>query len=186
MIKIKKINEINKNNIENRYKIFIITVMMLMWFLVFKLNYISLYKFNLTIMLLPILVLITLIIHESIHVILYNYFGGKDSAVEIKKDKDLGAIIIYQKNKDVFYKKNEYIIILLMPFLLITLISLIVIPMCGYYVELLKLNMLLNILGSATDITLSFKLINCRDCKYLNLDFNKKDGVILNLYNEKV
>lgn len=177
-----RIDEISKDNIERKYVIGIIVFMSLMWIGSFVIGYLNMEKLDLKVLYLPILVIVTLVIHEYIHIVLFKVFGKGSADIEIKRDKKLGAIVVHQKNKEVLYNKKETIIILLMPAILITVASLIKISLFPSWEMILKVNMLLNIIGSSIDIVTSYKLLQHKDDIMINYDFIEGKGMRMNIY----
>lgn len=180
----KKIDEISKLNIDKNYVRNILFLMTIIFTFAFISTYININNFDLSILTLPIWVIITLIMNEVIHIILFKAFGKKQAIIEIKRDKDLGAIIVLQKNKEVFYSKIESITILLSPLILITIATLVIIPFYPESGELLKINMLLNIMGSLTDIVTSYILARHKKDIFINYEFSKEKGVFLNIFEK--
>lgn len=132
--------------------------------------------------LLPIVVVITLIIHELIHIIFFKIFGKNKARIKVLRDKTLKAIMIYQENKDVFYTKFQTITILLMPLIIITIISSILLFFMPNSL-IIKVNMILNILGNVIDIVITTRLlIHVPNNISINYTYEQKYGVILNYY----
>lgn len=177
-----KIDEISKDNIEKKYIVGVMVIISLMWIVCFISGYLDINKLDLKILYLPVLVIGTLVVHEYIHVVLFKVFSKGRANIEVKRDRKLGAIVVYQKNQEVFYNKKQTVVILLMPLVLITTISLIKITILPYWAMVLKVNMLLNILGSSTDLVTSYKLFKYKGEVKVNYDFIKGKGIQMNIY----
>lgn len=176
-MKITKI--ISKDNIEKKYVIVVTALILLALISAISTGYINFLEVDIKVIFLPAFVIGTLITHELIHISLFEIFSKGKADVEVLVDRALGAIVVYQKNKNVFYNKLQTIIILLAPVIIITLISLIRIEINPEWSMVLKVNMLLNILGSLTDIVLSLKLISCKGNIRINYDFEEDKGILV-------
>lgn len=114
--------------------------------------------------------LLVLFIHECIHVFFFYLFGKGEAKVVPKRDKAIGAIIMHQTNPNVYYTRNQMLIILLSPLILLTIILLFLhfllpIPF------LLFINIVLNAIGSSTDLYVSYRLLKNHSSKMIvNLD----------------
>lgn len=162
------------------------------WFVVFIYNLIitltTLYvfpvdmnMFDLKIIFLTPLVIITFIFHEYIHVFLFKLIGGREVHIEAIRDKEFKSVIMYQSNKDIKYSKLEVILILLAPAVLISILSILSLFVFeGLYI-LILINALLNLIGSSADFLVSFKVIFdfSKGSKFY-YDYNKTDGVSIN------
>lgn len=137
---------------------------------------------DLSIIFLPIIVTLTLVIHEYIHVIFFKVFGKGKAKIKVIRDKNMKAIIMYQSNKDVFYNKTQTILILLSPLFIITAFSLLLLVFFNSNL-LIRMNMILNILGSIIDFAVSMRLLIKlpKDIK-INYSYNNDSGVIMNCY----
>lgn len=179
---LQKIDEINKSKFPKNIIYITVVLNICTWIVLIALDYINISSLDLSVIYLPIIITVTLVIHESIHICLFKLFSDGKANIEIIKDKDIGAIIIFQKNKDVFYSKAKTIVILLAPALILTLISLVLIKMFAFQSLLIKINMLLNLTGSSTDILTSLFLLKFRDDMLINYDYTKEDGISMNIY----
>ena len=180
--------EIHKKNVSFKLILVAILYNVLIVIISFKYSKIRLNYITPLIFILPLIVLGTLIIHEYIHILLFKYFSNGNAEIEVIRDKEIKSIIMYQKNKEVLYTPIQTIVILLSPMILLTLLT---IPLlyinikCVYVI--LMINMILNIMGSTTDMILSLILLlkyNKKDI-FINYAYSKEFGVILNI-NERI
>lgn len=173
----RKIDEFNINNVSKFDKLFAFLYecicCVLLGICLRELSIISFY-----ILYLPIFVIITLIIHESIHIVFFKIFNKKSKIKII--NNHFKQIFMYQSNKEIYYNKYQTIIILLAPLILISLISFIImnlITIKSFYL-LFFINAIINAMGSVTDLISSLKLF----IKY----FNKKVFIKYELQNNEV
>lgn len=143
-------------------------------------------KINIFMLLLPILIMITLIIHEFIHIILFKLLNKK--AIIKIINNNWKQIFIYQSNPKVCYSKLETAIILISPFIIITIITFFILGFIntkGSIYILFAINGVINAMGSVTDIVSIIKLYRTyfKQNIYINYDLNN-DNVIM-LINEK-
>lgn len=173
----KKINEFNMDNISkmNEFLAFLYECFCCIY-LGIILKQIS--KISFYILLLPIFVIVTLIIHESIHILFFKIFN-KNSKIKIINNH-FKQIFMYQSNENVYYNKFQTIIILLSPLIFISIISFILINCIPFdnIVLLIAMNMIINAMGSVTDVISSINLLT----KY----FNKKIFIKYELKNDGV
>ncbi|WP_283705524.1 metalloprotease family protein [Clostridium perfringens] len=180
--------EIHKKNVS--FKLILVAILYNVSIVIisFKYSKIRLNYITPLIFILPLIVLGTLIIHEYIHILLFKYFSNGNAEIEVIRDKEIKSIIMYQKNKEVLYTPIQTIVILISPMILLTLLT---IPLlyinikCVYVI--LMINMILNIMGSTTDMILSLILLLKYNKKgiLINYAYSKEFGVILNI-NEKI
>lgn len=133
---------------------------------------------------LPIVLIITLFIHEIIHIIGFKAFGKGQAKIRVRRDKKAGAIVIQQVNENVFYSKKETMIILLAPLVLITLISipLLFIPKITFIVYL---NCILNSIGSSIDMYVSLKLLRSFN-NDIKIQYSNGDIVNMIIYKNNI
>ncbi len=182
-----KIGEINKKT-ENKNIIIIVSMILIVllgtiiW-LFYPLNYISMIDYNniTQIIIIPIAITITLIIHETIHILLFKLYGRGEAIIKVKWIKNEGSIVVHQLNDSIIYSRSEVIIILLSPFLIITFISLVLLRITTIPL-LIYINCMLNIAGSSTDIFLSFKLL-LKYKKAKKIRFVYKGNMNMCIYN---
>ncbi|MCC0672194.1 MULTISPECIES: DUF3267 domain-containing protein [unclassified Clostridioides] len=129
----------------------------------------------------------TVIIHELIHILFFNFFSNGKAKIKIKYDKHIGSIVIYQSNEVILYNKIQTIIILLAPLVLITIISFFCIFYFKTISEILKINLVLNSMGSTGDFILSSKLFHNYISKniLINYSYSSQEGTIMNIYIKK-
>lgn len=173
--------QIHKRNTTITDKIFVVVFNLLLIISIYFQGNISLDDINIFFIGLPLLVIATFILHEYIHIFFFKLFSKGKANIKVIREKDLGAVIMYQENKDVSYSKYQTIMVLIAPLVLITIVS---IPFMNNSLVglLIKANMYLNIMGSSVDCTLIFKLLR----KYKNnikisYDYEKEKGVIMNI-----
>lgn len=123
--------------------------------------------------------LFILIIHEIIHVIFFLLYGKGKAKIDVKIDKEIGAVIMHQVNPEVFYRRNEMLVILLLPLILIC-VGLVVLDSYISFPFLLWVNILLNAIGSSTDIYISYRLLKDYSVNDL-INFDSSEH-ILNVY----
>lgn len=184
-----KLNKtIHKKNVSFKMILGAIIYNLLIVLISFKYSEIKLNNMTPLIFTLPFVVAGTLVIHEYIHIWLFKYYSNGKAEIEVIRDKEIRSIIMYQRNKDVLYTPLQTIVIFLAPMILLTVLT---IPLlfinikCLYIV--LMINMILNIMGSTTDVMLSLILLfkyNKQDV-FINYSYSKECGVILNI-NEKI
>lgn len=177
-----KIGDMKKTKyyITDIFSVIIVSLFCLIW--TFKFGNIKREYINLAFFTLPIIVIITLTIHELIHILFFKLFGKKKAKIKVLRDKDLKAIVIYQHNKDVFYSKLQTITVLLMPLILITMVSIVLL----FFIPnslIIKFNMILNVFGSVIDMAITVRLlIYAPKGIKINYTYEKECGVILNYY----
>lgn len=132
---------------------------------------------------LPIVVVCTFIFHELIHVFFFIFFDER-AKICVIRDRDLKACIMYQSNSDVNYSKKQTLIILLAPCLLITAMSVAMIPHSGIWNLTFTVNMVLNCIGSVTDFVIAHRLIKIkqRDIR-ISYCYDKNIGVSMIIRN---
>lgn len=127
--------------------------------------------------------LFILFVHEMIHVIFFHLFGKGRAKIEVKIDKEIGAVIMHQVNSEVYYRRNEMLAILLAPLILISVV-LVLLDAYILFPFLLWVNILLNAIGSSTDIYISYRLLKEYSSNDLiNFDSSKH---ILNVYKSNM
>jgi hypothetical protein len=126
--------------------------------------------------------LFVLFLHEMIHVFFFHLFGKGKAKIVPKREKELGAIIMHQVNTEVFYTRNQMLFILLSPLVLLTMLLL----LSGLWIPLpflLFINILLNSIGSSTDLYASYRLLFQYSSRhFVNFDSNEH---ILNIYERR-
>lgn len=128
---------------------------------------------------LPFLVITTLVIHESIHILFFRIFS-KEAKIEIIND-EFKSIYIYQSNPNVFYTKWQTIVILISPLVLISLITWLLLPFCNESILVpISVNGVINAMGAMTDVVLSIKLLTYK--KQIFVNYEKKESITLNVY----
>lgn len=123
--------------------------------------------------------LVILFLHEMIHVGFFHLFGKGKAKIVPKREKELGAIIMHQVNSDVFYTRNQMFVILLSPLVLLTFLLL----LCHVFIPLpflIFINIVLNSIGSSTDIYVSYRLLTRYSSQHM-INFDSDDH-IMNLY----
>lgn len=144
-------------------------------------------------LLLPFIIILTLIIHESIHILFFKILN-KESLISIKTERNsknkIKAICIYQSNKNIAYNKLQTFVILLSPVVLITFFSsllLLFIPQTSIWYLIISINAIINAMGSATDVVLSLKLIRKYYFKEIAIkyDYRDKNMVVLICENKE-
>lgn len=173
--------KIHKKNTTVLDRLFIVVFNLLVLTHIYFQGNISLSDVNLTFILLPIGVMITFVFHEYIHIFFFKILSNGKANIKVIRERDLGAVIVYQENKKVLYSKYQTIIVLIAPLVIITILS---IPLINHSLIslVIKTNMYLNIVGSSIDCALIFKLIR----KYnnsikINYDYENDIGVIMNI-----
>lgn len=177
-----KIGEIKKSKICCFDFILGSIIVLLISFLTVKYGNIHITDFKLDIILLPVIVTTTLVIHELIHIFCFLAFGQGKAKIKVVRDKKIRAIIMYQYNKDVFYKKTQTIIIMLAPLILVSMVSMVLLR---YFPESfnIKANMILNVIGSLIDCGIVVRLlVTVPNNIKINYDYKSEEGVILNYY----
>ncbi|MEK3955748.1 DUF3267 domain-containing protein [Psychrobacillus sp. FSL K6-1464] len=122
-----------------------------------------------TIFIIPTM-LFLLLVHEGIHVLFFLMYGKGKAKIEVKRERSVGAIIMHQVNPEVYYRRNEMLVILLAPLVIITggLLMLDQIVMLPF---LLMTNILLNSIGSSVDLYLSYQLLfRYKSQHFINFD----------------
>lgn len=122
---------------------------------------------------------IIFVIHELIHIGLFHLFGQGKAKVIPKREKELGAVIMHQVNPEVFYTRNQMLFILLSPLILLTVLLLAL----HFYLPLpflLLINIVLNSLGSSTDLYASYRLLS-NYSRHDMINF-EPDEHIMNIY----
>lgn len=137
------------------------------------------------ILMIPLTVLSILVIHELIHISMFKLFGKGFAKISVIYEKEMGAIAIYQSNKDVKYSLIQTLIILLTPAIALTIIgmSFLLITTIPLIVELIKINIILNIVGSHIDFLISCKLLKSFYKKNVLVfyDYKKEVGMSINI-----
>lgn len=173
--------QIHKKNTTITDKIFVLIFNLIIMAFIYLKGNISVEDINIFFIGLPFLVIATFIFHEYIHIFFFKLFSKGKANIKVIREKDLGAVIMYQENKEVIYSKYQTILVLIAPLVIITILSMPFIDnsLIGL---LIKANMYLNIMGSSVDCTLIFKLITTykNDIK-INYDYEKEKGVIMNI-----
>lgn len=131
---------------------------------------------------LMLIIILTLIIHEIIHILTFKYYGNGEAKVKIKIDKKSRAIVMQQINHNVSYSKQETMLVLLLPFLIITIISIILIiymenPIIPYF------NCILNAVGSSIDIFIALKLF-FKFPKDISVKYGNENEVGMEIYKQ--
>lgn len=140
-------------------------------------NYIKIFLITL-----PFLVIFTLVIHESIHILFFKLFS-KEAQIKIIND-NFKNIYIYQSNKNVYYTRLQTIIILLAPLVLISTITLFILRFTNEQLFVpISVNGVINAMGAMTDIVLSIKLFFYKGKIFIN--YEKKDYITLNIYKKE-
>lgn len=135
-----------------------------------------------TIAILPAM-FVVLLVHELIHVAFFHLFGKGKAKIEMKLDKEIGAIIMHQVNPNVYYRRNELLVILLAPLILLTA-GLLLLDLVIILPFLIWINILLNAIGSSTDLYVSFRLLTQYKSHHL-FNFDSTDHII-NIYERSV
>lgn len=183
MIQVGKMN----NDTENRFlcALWGVSITTLLSVLIYKLHEFNiLATLNLNnmgqIISIPLVVVITLIIHEAIHIIAFKYFGHGQAKIRVRRDKRAGAIVIQQMNSELFYDKRATIAILLAPFVILTIVSVIMLMYIPYPL-VIYINCVLNAVGSSIDMYVSLRLIFCfpNDVK---IKYNNGEEVGMEIY----
>lgn len=176
-----KIAQINNKNITKKDKMIafiyeLICGLLVLLFIV-KLNDIKMF-----LILLPFLVILTLIVHESIHISLFKLFG-KDTKIKIINDK-FKSIYIYQCNQNVYYTRLQTIIILLTPLISISCITIILFLFLDKNLVFpIVVNGIINAMGSMTDFILSIKLLTYKEKIFIN--YEMKETFTLNIFEKE-
>lgn len=132
-------------------------------------------------LLVPLIMIITTIIHEYIHLLFFKLFGNGNADIKIIRNKDVKGIVVFQQNKNVKYNLNEILIILLSPLVIITIISIILSFIFSKDITLIiGVNMWLNCVGSTTDVVLSFKRYK-EGVGNTYFEYIKEDGIVMNI-----
>lgn len=141
-------------------------------------NYLQPQKLAEVLAILPTMIFV-LFVHECIHVLFFRWFGRGKARMKVKRDKEIGAIVIHQINPEVFYRRNEMLVILLSPIALIT-VGIILLNAYVLFPFLLWVNILLNAIGSSTDLYVSFRLMKDYNSNHV-INFDSSEH-ILNVY----
>lgn len=149
---------------------------------VYKLDILSAVKIDnfRQIITLPIVVIITLAIHETIHILAFKCLGHGEARIRIRRDKRAGAIVIQQINDKLFYDKKSTIVILLSPFIIITIVTSILLAYLPYSL-VIYVNCILNAVGSSIDMYVSLRLIFCFP-KNIIIKYNNGEEVGMEIY----
>ena len=115
--------QIHKKDINYKDIIFAVIFNLLLLAYIYLYGNISIDDINLTFVTLPIIVIATFIFHEYIHIFFFKVFSKGKANIRVTREKDLGAVIMYQENKEVLYSKYQSIIILVAPLIIITILS---------------------------------------------------------------
>ena len=175
---------IHKNNTNLIDKLFIVIFNISLLTFIYFYEGITADDINLSFISLPLVVVATFIFHEYIHIFFFKVFSNGKADIKVIKEKDFGAVIMYQQNKEVLYTKFQSIFILIAPLILITLISIpfLNLPVVGL---IFKANMYLNIMGSSIDCGLVFRLLRAyKNNIRINYDYEKTNGVIMNVHTQ--
>lgn len=141
----------------------------------------SLYDLDVWFLTLPVVLIITTVIHEYIHILFFKLFGQGKADIKITRSKEVKGIIVLQRNKAVKYSLNQILIILLSPLILISIISILIALIAPENIKILiGVNMWLNCVASSTDVVLSFKRYRCGEGDTY-FEKNEKDEVIMNV-----
>lgn len=177
---------IHKNNTNLIDKLFIAILNISLLTFIYFYGGITADDINLSFISLPLVVVATFIFHEYIHIFFFKVLSGGNADIKVIKEKDLGAVIMYQQNKDVLYTRLQTVIILVAPLVLITLLSIPLLNL-GALGLIFKANMYLNIMGSSIDCALIFKLLRKYDGNIkVNYEYEQSNGVIMNIHNVNV
>lgn len=131
---------------------------------------------------LPFFIIITLVIHEYIHILFFKIFS-KEAKIKVIND-NFKNIYIYQYNKNVFYTKLQTITILLSPLVFISFITWLLLQICNETILVsISVNGIINAMGAMTDVVLSLKLLTFKDKIFIN--YEKKENIILNIFVKK-
>ncbi|HBG8471525.1 TPA: DUF3267 domain-containing protein [Clostridioides difficile] len=186
----KKISEISKKNI-GKLDIFlgiIFNILIVIGYILFNDFEFLINNINLKSLFYFIAIVVsTVIVHELIHILFFNFFSKGKAKIKIKYDKHIGSIVIYQSNKVILYNKIQTIIILLAPLLSIAIISFFCIFYFKAISEILKINLILNSMGSTGDFIISSKLFHNYISKniLINYSYSSHKGTIMNIYTKK-
>lgn len=179
---LEKINKQNISPIACAITGFLLTI--IIGFIIFKLKPFNLIEYlnnkpiNTELILFVPATIIILLIHELIHIGFYLLFSKGKAKIQVKREKEYGALMIYQINEKVCYSRNEMILILLAPLILITIILFILINFINTPF-LLYINLLLNVLGSSIDFYISaFLLIKYPSNIKISFNPNKTEMII--------
>lgn len=179
---ITKISKKNISKIDICIVIIFNIISILLFILLFKPSLNNLDFYFLT---LPVVMIITTVIHEYIHIIFFKLFGKGKANIKIMRNKDIKGIVVLQQNKDVKYSLNQILIILLSPLIIITVISLLLSVTALDNINLIiGTNMWLNCIGSTTDVVLSFKRYKEGEGA-TNFEYTKEEGIVMNIEKER-
>jgi Protein of unknown function (DUF3267). len=128
----------------------------------------------------PIVVIITLIVHEAIHISAFKLLGNGQAKIRVRRDKRAGAIVIQQMNSELFYDKKATIVILLAPFVILTIVSVIMLMYIPYPL-VIYINCILNAIGSSIDMYVSLRLIFSFP-KDVKIKYNNGEEVGMEIY----
>lgn len=129
---------------------------------------------------LPVTTLVTLFIHECIHILLFIVFGKGHAKIKVRRDEELKAIIIHQINDKVYYRKFEIIIILLSPLVILSILLYILMQYINL-TFLIGITLILNVLGSTIDFYLSLMLLFKYNNKII-INFSSNE-IKMNIYS---
>lgn len=183
MTQIGKINNDTENKMLCALFGFVLTgILSIIIYKAYKLNILKEINLNniIQIVLIPLVVTTTLIIHEIIHIIAFKYFGKGQARVRVRRNKEAGAIVIQQMNNELFYNKIETIVILLAPFIILTIASLIMLTYKPFQLAI-YFNCILNSVGSSIDIYVALRLIFCFP-NYIKIRYNNGEEVGMEIY----
>lgn len=131
---------------------------------------------------LPFLVIFTLILHESIHILFFKLFG-KNAQIKIIND-NFKNIYIYQSNENVFYTRLQTIVVLLSPLVLISCLTFLILQFVNRQLFVpISVNGVVNAMGAMTDVVLSLKLLSYKEKIFIN--YEKKDYITLNIFKKE-
>lgn len=142
------------------------------------LSYLDQDKLLEVLMILPTVMFI-FVIHEYVHVGFFLLFGKGKAKIKVVREKSVGAVVMHQVNENVFYTRIQMVIILLAPLIVVT-IALLIMHIFIPASFLIWTNIVLNALGSAIDLYVSYKLLTIQS-KSIIVNF-KADEVVMNIY----
>lgn len=176
----KLIAELNNDSITRKEKIIgmiyeiILTILLIVS--VFQLQDIKIFLF------LPVLVILTLFIHECIHVSLFKAFN-KNAKIKIVHD-GIKNIYMYQYNQNVYYTRNQTLVVLLSPLLGISFLSILLLFLINSnLIALVAVNGVINAMGSMTDLLLSLRLMTYDT--NVRINYENKEKFTLNIYEKE-
>lgn len=100
---------------------------------------------------------IIIVIHELIHIIFFKIFGKGKAKIKIKFS--IEKILIQQVNKELYYTKNQMILILLSPLIFITLILVFISLIISYFYTIFYLVCIMNCIGCLIDLGVSISIL---------------------------